>query len=44
MPANRDRLNVRFFRFIEGEADGRFAIVALVVLLLAIVILLRVLK
>jgi hypothetical protein len=32
---NRDRLIFRFFRLIEGEAEGRFAISALVFLLVA---------
>jgi hypothetical protein len=35
MPASRDRLNFKICRLVEGEADGRFAIVALVVLALA---------
>jgi hypothetical protein len=35
MAANRDRLLFRFFRIVEGEAEGRFAISALVALVLA---------
>jgi hypothetical protein len=35
MAANRDRLIFRFFRLVEGEAEGRFAISALVALVLA---------
>jgi hypothetical protein len=35
MAANRDRLIFRFFRLVEGEAEGRFAISALVTLMLA---------
>ncbi len=35
IPANRDRLIIRFFRLVEGEAEGRFAISALVTLVLA---------
>lgn len=35
MAANRDRLIFRLFRLVEGEAEGRFAISALVTLVLA---------
>jgi hypothetical protein len=35
MAAKRDRLLFRFFRIVEGEAEGRFAISALVALVLA---------
>jgi hypothetical protein len=34
MAAKRDRLLFRFFRVVEGEAEGRFAISALVALVL----------
>jgi hypothetical protein len=40
MAATRDRLVFRFFRLIEGEAEGRFAISALVALVLAVFIVL----
>jgi hypothetical protein len=32
---NRERLNFKFFRLVEGEAEGRFAISALVLLVVA---------
>jgi hypothetical protein len=32
----RERLRFRFFRVVEGEAEGRLAIAALVVLVLAV--------
>lgn len=35
MAAGRDRLIFKIFRLIEGEAEGRFAISALVALVLA---------
>jgi hypothetical protein len=35
MAANRDRLLFKVFRIVEGEAEGRFAISALVALVLA---------
>jgi len=35
MPGNRDRLTFRVLRLVEGEAEGRFAIGALVALVLA---------
>jgi hypothetical protein len=35
MAANRDRLIFRLFRLVEGEAEGRFAMSALVALVLA---------
>jgi hypothetical protein len=35
MATNRDRLSFRLFRLIEGEAEGQFAIAALVVIALA---------
>jgi hypothetical protein len=35
---NRDRLIFKFFRLVEGEAEGRFAISALVILVLAAVV------
>jgi hypothetical protein len=34
MAVNRDRLIFKFFRLVEGEAEGRFAILALVILVL----------
>jgi hypothetical protein len=40
MAATRDRLVFRFFRLVEGEAEGRFAIAALVALVLAALIVL----
>lgn len=37
MPTKRDRLTVRIFRIVEGEAEGTFAItVFLVIVLVAI--------
>jgi hypothetical protein len=44
MPANRDRLIFRFFRLVEGEAEGRFAISALVALVLAALVICIALK
>jgi len=38
MAATRDRLMFKFFRLVEGEAQGRFAISALVVLVLAAIL------
>ena len=35
MAAKRNRLNFKFGRFVKGEAEGRFAISAIVVLFLA---------
>ena len=35
MAAKRDRLLFRVFRIVEGEAEGRFAISALVAIVLA---------
>lgn len=35
MAANRNRLMFKFFRLAEGEAEGRFAISALVAVVLA---------
>ena len=35
MAINRDRLSFRLFRLIEGEAEGQFAIAALMVIALA---------
>ena len=32
---NRDRLIFKFFRVVEGKAEGRFAISALVILVIA---------
>jgi hypothetical protein len=32
MAANRDRLTFRFLGLVEGEAEGRFAVLALVAL------------
>ena len=37
-PPKRDRLVFRLFRFVEGEAEGRFAIAALVFLMVAAVV------
>lgn len=34
MAVQRDRLLFKFFRLVEGEAEGRFAISALVALVL----------
>ena len=39
MAARRNRLFVRLFHFIEGEAEGRFAISALVFVFLAAILL-----
>jgi hypothetical protein len=44
MASTRDRLVFRFFRLVEGEAEGRFAISALVALVLAVLIMLLTLK
>jgi hypothetical protein len=44
MASTRDRLVFRCFRFVEGEAEGRFAISALVALVLAVLIMLLTLK
>jgi hypothetical protein len=41
---NRDRLIFKFFRLVEGEAEGRFAISALVILVFAAVVASFVLK
>jgi hypothetical protein len=38
MPASRQRLAVKLFRLIEGEAEGGFAISVLLVLALAAII------
>lgn len=38
MAPSRDRLIFKFFRLVEGEAEGRFAISALVALVLAALI------
>ena len=38
MAANRDRLIFRLFRIVEGEAEGRFAISALVALVIVILV------
>jgi hypothetical protein len=38
MAAKRDRLTFKVFRFVEGEAEGRFAIGALVALVLSALI------
>ena len=38
MAASPNRLIFKFFRVVEGEAEGRFAIAALVALVLAILI------
>ncbi len=40
MAGDRDRLTFKLFRFVEGEAEGRFAISALVALVLAALIVL----
>jgi hypothetical protein len=34
----RDRLLFRLFRIVEGEAEGRFAIVALALMVLAVLL------
>jgi len=44
MDAKRDRLIFKFFRLVEGEAEGRFAISALVTLVLAALIVSLMLK
>jgi len=44
MATARERLFFRFFRLVEGEAEGRFAILALVALTLATLIILLTLK
>jgi hypothetical protein len=44
MAANRDRLTFKFFRVVEGAAEGRFAISALVVLVLAALVVSLILK
>ena len=44
MAATRSRLVFRFFRLVEGEAEGRFAVSALVALVLAALIRLLALK
>jgi len=36
--AQRDRLFFRFVRLVEGEAEGRFAIVALVLMVFAVLL------
>lgn len=35
MPAKRDRLAVKIFRIVEGEAEGPFAISVLLIIVLA---------
>jgi hypothetical protein len=40
MADNRDRLIFKVFRLLEGEAEGRFAISALVALVLAALVVL----
>jgi hypothetical protein len=44
MAASRNRLIFKFFRLVEGEAEGRFAISALVALVLAALIVSVILK
>ena len=44
MATNRNRLIFRLFRLVEGEAEGRFAISALVALVLAALVLCFALK
>ena len=44
MAADRDRLLFKFFRLVEGEAEGRSAISALVALVLAVLIVSLILK
>ena len=44
MAASRDRLSFKFFRLVEGEAEGRFAISALLALVLAALIVSLILK
>ena len=34
-PEKRDRLAVKIFRIVEGEAEGRFAISALLIIVFA---------
>jgi len=41
MDDNNDRLRVRIFNQVEAAAEGRFAIVAAVIVLLTAVVLLR---
>jgi hypothetical protein len=41
MAANRDRLNFKLFRLVEGEAEGRFAILALVAIAIFALIVVR---
>jgi hypothetical protein len=43
-PPKRDRLVFRMFRLVEGEAEGRFAIYALVFLVVAALVASIVLK
>jgi hypothetical protein len=40
VPPNRNRLKLKIFRLFEGEAEGQFAITALVVIVLLISIVL----
>ncbi|MEA2942311.1 MAG: hypothetical protein QOD09_2840 [Bradyrhizobium sp.] len=35
MPTNRERLTVKIFRMIEGEAEGPFAISVFLIIVLA---------
>jgi hypothetical protein len=44
MAAGRDRLIFKFFGLVEGEAEGRFAISALLALVLAALIVSLILK
>jgi CHASE3 domain sensor protein len=41
MDAGKDRLTVRIFSLVEAAAEGRFAIIAAVAVLLCVVVLLR---
>ena len=44
MPATRDRLSFKVFRLVEGEAEGRFAIGALIALVLTTLVISAVLR
>ena len=38
MPTERERLAVKIFRIIEGEAEGRFAISVLLIIALTVIV------
>jgi hypothetical protein len=38
MPAKRERLAVKIFRIIEGEAEGPFAISVFLIIVLAVIV------